>query len=185
MKNRLTKIIGVSAAFTLVTSITQANAAHAYSLYLNGCAWSTGTLRIDERDVQPHAAYLNSLHAAAYDYNHNTANLALSNVYVTGPALVATFANDASANWEAITYRYCPFGLGITSATFKLNVAHLPSSTAALQLKVVWEHELGHSLGLDHVPQNTHVMYSYASAAYLNGVTGLTQDEINGINFLY
>lgn len=72
-----------------------------------------------------------------------------------------------------------------TSATSRLNQYYLSNTDPEDRLKVVWEHEIGHGLGLNHVDTVTRVMYTSASEAYFHGIAGLTFDEINGINDLY
>lgn len=70
------------------------------------------------------------------------------------------------------------------SATSRLNQYYLGSAVTA-RPKVVWLHELGHGLGLNHVTPVYHVMYSSATTAYNYGVRALTADEINGIDTIY
>jgi Matrixin len=172
-------IVALAAASTFVSN----DAAGAYSL--TGCHWGTGNLRIDERDLQTHTTHLNSLQSAVTDLNINT-NVNLSNVYVAGPAFVVNLVNSSTVGWEGLTTTNCNFLVGATNSTVSsLNYHYLPNTTNATQLKVVWEHELGHALGLDHVSGKNHVMYFYATGAYLYGVNALTADEINGINSLY
>jgi predicted Zn-dependent protease len=66
-------------------------------------------------------------------------------------------------------------------------MTYLPSSSNSHvpRLKVVWLHELGHSIGLGHVSTLKRVMYTSASDAYFAGVTSLTSDEIAGVNSIY
>lgn len=78
----------------------------------------------------------------------------------------------------------CPFWV-TTSSLSRLNIYYLHGTEPINRLKVVWLHEIGHGLGLDHVTVLHRVMYKSASAAYFDGVTALTSDEISGINHLY
>jgi hypothetical protein len=183
MKKPIAKSILAIVAIAAASTFVGADAASAYTL--TGCHWGTGNLRIDERDAQAHTAHLNSLHSAVSDLNINT-DVSLSNVYVAGPAFVVNLVNSSTVGWEGLTTTQCNFLFGATNSVVStLNYHYLPNTTNATQLKVVWEHELGHALGLDHVSGKNHVMYSYATGAYLYGVTALTSDEINGINSLY
>ena len=70
------------------------------------------------------------------------------------------------------------------NSSMHLNTYYLSAATPK-RLKVVWAHEMGHSLGLGHVPELKRVMYSSASSAFNAGVEALTSDEVSGINSLY
>jgi len=72
----------------------------------------------------------------------------------------------------------------MSSVSVKSNDYYLGGASVT-RMKVVWLHEIGHGLGLDHVGTVKRVMYKSASDAYNAGVTALTDDEISGINKLY
>jgi hypothetical protein len=86
--------------------------------------------------------------------------------------------------WEAHSTWSCVLGK-TTSCAMQMNQWYLDGTEPRTQIKVVWEHEMGHCFGLDHVTAVHHVMYNSASVAYADGVAGLTTDEINGIKALY
>lgn len=133
-----------------------------------------------------------------------TASVALPTTAVLSVPQVANAYTTTGSKWPAtslrIDYRYVNGGfrtglnsyanwsnfLGATTAcNMRVNQYYLSGSEPTARLKVVWAHEAGHCLGLNHVAESNRVMYSSASRAYFNGVRGLTADEINGINALY
>jgi hypothetical protein len=155
------------------------SAAMAYTT--TGTTWSTGTLRIDYRFVNGN--FRTALNSGKSNYN-STTHVSLSTVDVSGPTWTAENANYGLNGYEGYATWTNIGGLTL-SCDMWLNQTYLSGSEPVTQLKVVWEHETGHCLGLNHVSSPTHVMYASASTAYSNGVTGLTTDDKNGINALY
>lgn len=146
-----------------------------------GCHWNTRTLRIDYRYVNGN--FRTAMTSAKNNYNSATV-LSLSLVDTSGPSFSAANSNYGATGYEGYTTWNC-LGTVTTGAHSTLNQYYLSGSEPLTQLKVVWAHEMGHGLGLDHVTGIHHVMYPSASAAYGDGVTGLTTDEVNGINSMY
>lgn len=68
----------------------------------------------------------------------------------------------------------------------RLNQYYIAKTAPALRIRLVWLHEMGHSLGLAHVNNAYRVMYGGGTGTvYANGVTTLSPDDKNGINALY
>lgn len=155
------------------------SAAMAYTT--TGTKWSTGTLRIDYRFVNGN--FRTALNNGKSNYN-STTHVSLSTVDVSGPTWTAENANYGATGYEGMA-NWTNIGGLTLSCDMYINQWYLSGSEPLNQLKVVWEHETGHCLGLNHVASATHVMYSSASVAYSNGVTALTTDDKNGINALY
>jgi predicted Zn-dependent protease len=146
-----------------------------------GCKWSTGTLRIDIRYVNGN--FRTGINQAISNYNSST-DVTLSGVDSSGPAWTAEHAGYGATGWEGHSSWQCLLGKTLNSQ-MQLNTYYLGGTTPAARLKIVWAHEMGHSLGLSHVSTLQRVMYTSASDAYNAGVRSLTSDEINGINSLY
>jgi hypothetical protein len=160
---------------------TIAAPAPAFAYTTTGCKWSTGDLRIDWR-------YVNGNFRTAFSYARNQytsgTDVNLSTMDESGPTFKAQNSNYGATGYEANANWTCPFG-STNSATVRINQYYLAGLEPATRLKVVWQHEIGHALGLDHVTTRARVMYTSASSAYSAGVTGLTSDEVTGINALY
>lgn len=153
--------------------------ANAYTT--TGCKWPATSLQIDYRYVNGN--FRTAMNMARDNYNGST-DISLSTVDSSGPTFTAQNTNYGATGWEAQASWSCWFG-STTAASIRANQYYLSGSEPLNRLKVVWAHEIGHALGLDHVTTIARVMYTSASSAYFAGVTGLTFDEINGINALY
>lgn len=90
-----------------------------------------------------------------------------------------------ATGWAGYNNWNCAFG--ITSSSFARVNDYYNANLASNEgrIRVIWLHEIGHGLGLDHVSTVARVMYTPTSSAYNAGVRNLTFDEINGINALY
>lgn len=125
-----------------------------------------------------------ALYAALNNYTLGT-DTNLTGVTTSGPTFTAANNNYGATGWEGQNTWVCPFGV-TTSSLARVNdyyVGNLASNEG--RIRVIWLHEIGHGLGLDHVATVARVMYTSASQAYNAGVRNLTSDEINGINALY
>ena len=98
-------------------------------------------------------------------------------------AFRAENSNYGANGWEGQNTWYCPLGVTHDSKA-RLNAYYLSGASVA-RLKVVWLHELGHGVGLDHVSTKARVMNTSASSGYYAGVRSLTTDEISGVNYVY
>lgn len=164
----------VIAAAVLVTP----QVAQAYNL--NGCRWNSSSVQLDIRYTNGN--FRTALLNAIGNYNGST-DVALSPVYSSGPSFRAENGSYGATGWEGQNSYVCLYWF--SSSTARVNMYYLSGTEPIDRLKMVWLHELGHGLGLDHVSVNTRVMWTSASDAYFNGTTSLTFDEIAGINSLY
>ncbi len=171
------------AAFVVGTLIVFAAQLDANAYTTTGCKWGSGTIKVDTRYVNGH--FFTAIKQAISNYTSAT-DVTMSYVDASGPGLKAQNADYGYTGWEGRADWTCALGryIGVTA---KINMTYLPgtSSTDVPRLKVVWLHELGHSIGLGHVSTVKRVMYTSASTAYSNGVRSLTSDEIAGVNALY
>lgn len=167
---------------TLATMMVVASASSSSAYTLNGCKWPSTIMDLDYRRTSGN--YRTAIGQAIVNYN-NATPVHLNGVESTGASMSSDVANYGATGWEAFNDSTCIGGTTFSS-TSKINTYYLPSSTPVARLKVVWLHELGHSLGLGHASAINRVMYTSASTAYTSGgVRGLTTDEIAGIDYLY
>ncbi|KRF08950.1 hypothetical protein ASH00_04540 [Arthrobacter sp. Soil782] len=131
---------------------------------------------------------MNGPYRTAFNYavsNYNAATqVTLTAVDVSGPTFTARNQNYGVTGWEAQATTNCPFGT-TTSSALRMNQYYLQGDEPLNRLKVVWAHEIGHGLGLAHVSTVARVMHTYPSTSYSVGVSGLTTDDVNGINARY
>jgi len=166
-----TAVLAVGAMVALPT------AAQAYAKL--GYNWANGNLRVYVATTSGN--YRTAIGQAATNISATDVNLTLTNT--GGPAFTAAQTNEGATGYEGHTDQI-HIGSRTTSAHSFLNTHYLAGKPVA-QLKVVWLHELGHGLGLDHVSGVKHVMYKSASTAYGAGVRNLTADEVSGLNSIY
>lgn len=149
----------------------------------NGCKWGSAAIKVDTRFVN--GRFYTAIKQAISNYTAAT-DVTMSYVDASGPGLKAENGDYGYTGWEGQASWSCALGrfIGVTA---RLNMTYLPSTSNSHipRLKVVWLHELGHSIGLGHVSTLKRVMYTSASAAYSAGVTSLTSDEIAGVNSIY
>lgn len=181
-RNGLLRIVAIIAAGSLASlAATLGVAAPADAYTLTGCHWPATAIQINYQNV-PAGNYVTAINAAAGNYYSNT-DAKVTTTLASGPSFTAKAGNYGADGYEGYTNWVCPFG-STTSADARLNSYYLSGAPVA-RLKVVWLHEIGHGLGLNHVSGTGYVMYSSASVAYNNGVRSLTFDEVAGINSLY
>jgi len=147
-----------------------------------GCSWRDLFLYIDYRYVNGN--FRTAFQQAASRYTYST-DMDLYPSDSGGNSFTAEHSNYGATGWEGYSTWSCNWFSRTTAATAKLNQYYPSGFEPITRLKVVWEHELGHGIGLAHVGTVQRVMYSSASDAYFSGVTDLTFDEINGVNALY
>ena len=146
-----------------------------------GCKWSTKNINIDIRYVNGN--FRTAIKKAITNY-YNSTDVKPKAVETSGNSFTARNASYGANGWEGYATWTCVLG-NTLSVDAKLNMYYLSGTEPITRLKVVWAHELGHGFGLNHVSNDKRVMYTSPSTAYNNGVTGLTSDEISGINSLY
>ncbi len=174
--------IGITAASALALAaalIAVPNAANAYSLH--GYKWPDRNLRIYMNTTST-GNFRNAINQASSNYTSST-DVNLTNTTAAGPRFSARDYNAGATDYEGWTDVIHPGGR-VESAQSMLNRYYLGSAPVA-QLKIVWMHELGHGLGINHVSNTVRVMHNPATAAYKAGVRYLTADDIAGINKLY
>lgn len=164
------------ASVALVTAVV--GPASAYTT--TGCDWGTLNIKVD--GSYANGTFSTALDQAISNYYGSTV-LYLQRQNSSGNSFKAENSSYGATGWEGYTNWSCLYGT-THSATSRLNQYYLGSAVTA-RLKVVWLHELGHGLGLNHVSSVYHVMYPSATTAYNNGVRALTSDEITGINTIY
>jgi hypothetical protein len=171
----------VTASLAALAALAVAAPAQAFNR--EGPHWSTSPLTVDTSAV-PDGAFHDALVDAAAEYTART-DASVTTADAAGSPWTAQVIDAGDDGYEGYsTWRYD--GDGFTySADMHLNTEYLDDSMPTTRLKVVWEHETGHVLGLAHVPGIDHVMYYRASDAYDDGVTGLTDDEVAGIDSIY
>jgi predicted Zn-dependent protease len=174
--------LGVTATAALALAaalITIPNAASAYSLH--GYKWPDRNLRIYMNTTST-GNFRNAINQASSNYTSAT-DVNLTNTTTGGPRFTARDYDAGATDYEGWTDVVHPGGR-VESAQSMLNRHYLAGKSVA-QLKVVWMHELGHGLGINHVSPTARVMHNPATGAYNAGVRNLTSDDIAGINNLY
>lgn len=170
----------VAVALAIVLGIVAAAPASAYAT--TGCRWSTGTLRIDYRYVN--GVYRTELSNAKSHYNTVT-DVDLSLADSSGPSWTAANSNYGATGWNGHSSWSCLLGW-TNSSQMQLNQYYIADTLPGLRIRLVWLHEMGHSLGLAHVDNAYRVMYGGGTGVvYNNGIVSLTTDDKNGINALY
>ena len=171
-------------SFAVVLSIFLLIPVPAMAYTTSGSKWSARSQTVSFYQTSVKGNYLSGLRQAAANYNASTDARVTLTATLRGGKWSAIAQNYGATGWEGQSTWYKSGGV-TTKATSKVNIKYAASFNAA-RMKVLWLHELGHVWGLGHVSSIRHVMYTSASAAYLNGgVRSLTSDEIAGINKLY
>ncbi|MBF4621320.1 matrixin family metalloprotease [Clavibacter sp. VKM Ac-2542] len=175
--------VALLATAGLASLAALAVAAPAQAFNREGPHWPTAKLTVDTTAV-PAGTFHDALADAAAEYTART-DASVTTEDTTGSPWSAQVIDAGDDGYEGYsTWRYDGDDLTYT-ASMHLNTEYLDDSMPTTRLKVVWEHETGHVLGLAHVPGIDHVMYYRASDAYEDGVDGLTDDEVAGIDSLY
>lgn len=164
----------------LVVCLTFASHARAYEI--SGHKWSSSTIIVGAYgDVS--GTYRTALQQAIDNYNQQThVHLSIHN----GGPIVAQVVYESHKDWAGLCERdgsQPPYR--ITWARTKMNTRWMTSGTSVAKKRLVWLHELGHALGLNHTNNASTVMYFNADYSSFNGVQYLTRDDINGINAQY
>jgi predicted Zn-dependent protease len=167
------------AAASLIAGSQALSVGHASAYALNGCKFFFAN--------EPYANVANSAHApAANNAANDWTNLTDINLSNTGNlnVLVLRTNNFGNTGYDGITT--VPPCSGVNGVwTSVVNVYANTFYTAGYTYtgkKNVYEHEIGHALGLAHVTACNQIMYS---AAWCNGIIGPQSDDIAGANFLY
>lgn len=172
--------LAIVAVCSLLISLVCAPHAQAYEI--SGQKWSSPTIIIGAYgDVS--GTYRTALQQAISNVNQQThVHFSIHN----GGPLVAQVVYEGKRKWAGICERdgdRPPYR--ITWARTKMNTKWMTSGTSVAKKRLVWLHELGHALGLNHTNNASTVMYFNADYSSFNGVQYLTRDDINGINAQY
>lgn len=180
VKKRRVGLARIATAVAISAATVLASAAPASAYSTTGAKWPATNIQINYSLVN--GDYRSGFTSAVGNYRLST-DVNLTGTLNSGPTFTARNTNYGASGWEGQASWTAPFGV-TTSAQIRLNDYYLQNAPVA-RLKVVWLHEIGHGLGLDHVSTVARVMYTSATSAYNAGVRNLTSDEINGINALY
>lgn len=180
-RKKTRRIAGLTASTLLAAAFGIAGSAPASAYVTTGCKWPASSLTIQ---VNPSVTgkYSTTLVGAAANYRNST-DLKLYTSTTQRGSFQADVGNYGADGYEGYTNWVCGFGV-TTNASSRVNTYYLGSAVNA-RIQVVWLHELGHAVGLNHVTSTARVMYSSATTAYNNGVRNLTSDEVSGVNSLY
>ena len=124
---------------------------------------------IDEEEYQPIMA------GGAALWGTNISVLKISNTNLAQGLIII---NDLATNTLASTYippESVDSNGHIQAFNLTINTYYFDILTPALKYKVI-AHELGHAYGLDHVPQNTNIMFGTANAYWFSSAQVTAQD---------
>lgn len=150
------------------------------SAYYTGCRWGTSRLNFNVDNTSQNARI--AINQASDNYRNNT-SAKVTNIS-TYSAWAAQNADFGPNGYEGFSNWACDKNSIIYNSQSRLNNYYLSGRPVA-QLKVVWLHEMGHSLGLDHSPRLSDVMHNSASQAYNAGTLSLSSDDRFGTDNLY
>lgn len=178
--NRWRAYVAGAATIALVGLTGVSGAPTADAATYTGCRWGSSQLRFNVDNTSQTAR--DAINQASGNYTTNTsAKITNISTYSAWAAQNADFGPNGlhgEARWKCdgnnITYE---------SQTYLNN--YYMSGKPVAQLRVVWLHEMGHSLGLGHSTSTGDVMYECPSCAYSAGTRYLSLDERNAINYLY
>lgn len=166
----------VAVVLALITvGIIAPTQANAYAL--TGCKWGSSTITYQNNAV---SGFNDSLVDAGYSW---AAASDINGMNPTGGAMVAYTVNNGANGYDGYTSWNCPGG-NLWSANVSMNTYYATSMSYG-QKRVVWAHELGHGMGLNHSYAGT-VMYSCARCTYDSyGRYSPAADDAAGMNALY
>lgn len=180
-RTKARRIVGLIGSCAVMVCIGMLGSAPASAYVKNGCKWPASNLTIQVNSSVT-GKYSTALANAAANYRNST-DLNLYTSTTKRGSFQADVANYGADGYEGFTNVACPLGV-TTNASSRVNTHYLSSAVTA-RVQVVWLHELGHAIGLNHVTSTARVMYTSATTAYNNGVRSLTSDEVNGVNSIY
>ncbi|NWL32293.1 hypothetical protein DM791_05145 [Paenarthrobacter nitroguajacolicus] len=174
LKLRISSIAG-SAVLILGLGIAVPAPADAYAF--TGCKWASSSMTYKNDAV---SGYTDPLIDAGYSWASASD---IDGMHPTGGAMRAYVINNGANGYDGYSKWNCPFG-NLWSSEVTLNTYYAQGYTY-WQKRVVWVHELGHGMGLDHSSWGT-VMYTCPRCTYDSfGTYWPTNDDQAGANALY
>lgn len=173
---RWSRSISIGVSLGLFLTLPAVSPAAAYSK--TGCKWSSANVTYFANTT---GDYLTAYHAAASGWHATDVNMS----HNTSSRFIGTahyWGFDGYAGW---TNWQCNWLGNFNTVSSQLNKSYLDGYNATKK-KIVALHEFGHGLGLGHsTAGGWPVMNSCPPCAYDGGTTGLTGDDISGVNSIY
>lgn len=120
---------------------------------------------------------------AISDWGNATSHISFSGVSSGGFGLFAT--GWGNSGWDGYTFvSTCTSGVWAQNPTSFANRYYTDSYGYSGQ-KSIFSHEIGHALGLAHVPSTSAIMQPSSARYTLYGLVSPQSDDINGVNSIY
>ena len=171
-------VLSTLATVAIIAAIVTLPAASAQAYVLLGCKWKTGNFTYVNYTT---SLYATASNAAISNWNAKTSvNMTSS----SGSKLTINKVyrgNDGAAGATAYT---CQNNGLFSRADLTVNTFYL-TDYSANKKRLVFAHELGHAMGLDHASSKKVVMWKDASSFDDFGIYTVQPDDIAGANHLY
>ncbi|MGV3733795.1 MAG: matrixin family metalloprotease [Microcella sp.] len=169
-------LLGGIAILALTVAGTLAGTAAANAYVLSGCKWPGANIKYSNYTASLY--YTASSQAAANWTTATDVNLSTG----SGEPF-SIWDNYNSSGAVGTTVRSCNIFGHYTSTAVYGNTFHMAALSANCK-RLVYGHEIGHALGLNHASGNV-MMYSSVSVCTVNGVYTVQPDDRNGVNSIY
>lgn len=162
---RSRQMASLAAASLLAAALISApTGANAYAT--TGCKWSTGNLKVNMSATN--GTMRTALYSALNNYTVGT-DTNLTGVTASGPTFRAANNNYGATGWAGQNTWTCAFGATSSSLARVNDYYNANVASNEGRIRVIWLHEIGHGLGLDHVSPIARVMHTPTSDAYNAG----------------